>query len=237
VKVSEMLPKGWAAAISPDYVRLGLGLDVGTTTKQKSNPSVLALVQEVGMTYFVRLLVSWKAKDPAIARAILTAVLDGIPQGLRARRLCIDATSEKYFAVDLRSNFSSRIPVDLIVSSEATEYLGERMIFKVYLGNLLVNTIEDGYLALPRETWIQKDFRSVVRDRGTFEAEVDEDGRHGDCFDAVKLGLHALIVPGGPIEAEAHQVGTYCSGRSAPGNRKRPNHNADHATANSLSMP
>ena len=237
MKVCDILPKGWAAAISPDHARLGLGLDIGTTTKQKSNPSVLALVQEVGMTYYARLLVSWKAKDPAIARAILTAVLDGIPYGLRARRLCVDATSEKYFAVDLRSYFSSRIPVDLIVSSESTEYLGERMIFKVYLGNLLVNTIEDGYLALPREPWVQKDFRSVVRDRGTFEAEVDEDGRHGDCFDAVKLGLHALIAPGGPIQASATQVGVYQSGRAQNVDRKRPDHSGDHCAHENLAMP
>ena len=222
MKVSAALPVGWPSFISPDHGRIGLGLDIGTTTKQKSNPSVLSLIQEVGMTYFVRLLVSWKTKDPAIARAILTAVLDGIPHGLRARRLCIDATSEKYFAVDLRRSFSSRIPVDLIVASEATEYQGERMIYKVYLGNLLVNTIEDGYLALPRENWIQKDFRSVVRDRGTFEAEVDEEGRHGDCFSSVELGLHALIVKGGPTEAYAVQIGSNRSGgRSSGGSGSR----------------
>lgn len=237
MKVANALPAGWADTISPDYTRLGLGLDIGTTSKQKSNPSVLSLIQEVGMTFYVRLLVSWKTKDPAIARALIGLVLDGIPHGLRARRLCIDATSERYFAADLRRDFSSRIPIDLVVSSEATEYMGERMIFKQYLGNLLVNTIEDGYLALPKENWIQKDFRSVVRDRGTFEAEVDEDGRHGDCFDSVKLGLHALIAQGGPLQAAASQVGTYRSVGSPSVNRKRPNHSSDHGSHASLSMP
>lgn len=236
MKVSAVLPRGWASCISPDHSRLGLGFDVGTTTKQKSNPSVLALIQEVGMSYFARLLVCWKTKDPAIARAILTAVLDGIPHGLQVRRLCIDATSERYFAADMRTDFSERVPVELIVSSEATEYLGERMIYKVYLGNLLVNTIEDGYLALPKESWIQKDFRSVVRDRGTFEAEVDEDGRHGDCFDAVKLGLHALIVPGGPIQASAAQVGTYSTGKTDIRDRHYPDTSDDWIKGSGLQM-
>lgn len=237
MKVSKCLPAGWASFISPDHPRIGIGLDIGTTSKKKSNPTVLALTQEVGMTYFVRLLVSWKTKDPAIAREIITHILDGIPHGLRARRLCIDATSEKYFAVDLRRNFASRIPVDLVVSSESTEYLGEKMIFKQYLGNLLVNTIEDGYLALPKENWIQKDFRSVVRDRGTFEAEVDEDGRHGDCFDAVKLSLHALINPGGQVDISAAQVGTYASGQRRIIDRRRPNNSSDSIRSTGLQMP
>lgn len=189
------------------------------------------------MTYFVRLLVSWKTKDPAIARAILNLVLDGIPHGLRARRLCIDATSERYFAADLRSAFSSKIPVDLIIASEATEYMGEKMIFKQYLGNLLVNTIEDGYLALPKENWIQRDFRSVIRDRGTFEAEVDDEGRHGDCFDAVKLSLHSLIIPGGQVDISAAQVGNYAAGRRASRNRNRPDNSSDGVSSAGLQMP
>jgi hypothetical protein len=237
MKVSKALPAGWPSFISPDYPRIGLGLDVGTTTKQKSNPSVLAVTQEVGMTYFVRLLVSWKSKEPSIAREILNLVLEGIPHGFRPRRLCIDATSEKYFAVDLRSAFAGRIPVDLIVASEATEYMGERMIFKQYLGNLMVNTIEDGYIAIPKENWVQKDFRSVVRDRGTFEAEVDDEGRHGDCFDAVKLSLHALIIPGGPVQASAAQVGTYATGSGTAKNRKRPDANRDSKNRTGLQMP
>lgn len=237
MKVSQALPAGWASFISPDHPRIGLGLDVGTTTKQKSNPSVLAVTQEVGMTYYVRMLVSWKTKDPAIAREIIEQVINGIPYGFKVRRLCVDATSEKYFAVDLRSHFLGRIPVDLVVSSEATEYMGEKMIFKQYLGNLLVNTIEDGYVALPKENWIQRDFRSVVRDRGTFEAEVDDEGRHGDCFDAVKLSLHALIIPGGPVQASAAQVGTYAIGSVKSKNRKRPDTDRDSKNSTGLQMP
>jgi hypothetical protein len=237
MKVEKCLPAGWASFISPDHPRIGLGLDIGTTTKKKSNPTVLAVTQEVGMTYFVRLLVSWKTKDPAIARGIIDLVRNGIPYGLKARRLCVDATSERYFAADLRQHLLGIIPVDLIISSESTEYMGEKMIFKQYLGNLLVNTIDDGYLALPKENWIQKDFRSVVRDRGTFEAEVDEEGRHGDCFDAVKLSLHALITPGGPIQASGAQVGTYASGQRRIIDRRRPDNSSDSVRSTGLQMP
>jgi hypothetical protein len=219
MKVGAALPKGWASVISAEHPRLGIGFDIGTTAKQKSNPSAIALTQQVGMIYAVRLLVSWKSKDPAVARALIDQILTGIPAGLRVRRLCVDATSEKYFAVDIRRAFANRVPVELVVASASTEYMGEKMIYKVYLGNLLCNTIEDGYMALPKETWIQRDFRSVVRDRGTFEAEVDDDGRHGDCFDAVKLSLHAMVVPGGPVQASAAGVGNY---RTSEAQRRIP---------------
>lgn len=237
MKASKALPAGWPSYFDPGSPRIGLGLDVGTTTKKKSNPTVLAVTQEVGMTYFVRLIVSWKTKDPAIARTIISDVLTGLPFGFRGRRLCIDATSERYFAADLRRDLSGVIPVELIVSSESTEYMGEKMNYKLYLGNLLVNTVEDGYLALPKENWVQKDFRSVVRDRGTFEAEVDEEGRHGDVFDAVKLSLHALILQGGPIKASGKQVGVYGGGSGSPVNRKRPDHRSDHKMTLGVAMP
>jgi hypothetical protein len=208
VKVAQAIPAGWGSFFAPDFPRIGMGLDVGTTTKLKSNPSVLAVTQQVGVSYFVRLLVSWKAKDPAVCRAILDIVLQGLPFGYRARRLCIDATSERYFAADLRRDFANKVPVELVVASEGTEYLGEKMNFKQYTGNLLVNTLDDGYVAIPNEPWIQRDLRSVFRDRGTFEAEIDEEGRHGDCFDAIKLSLHALIAKGGPTQAAGVRVGS-----------------------------
>jgi len=44
-----------------------------------------------------------------------------------------------------------------IVSSENHTYLGETMTFKVYLGNLLVNTMEDGHFAMADEVWIKDD--------------------------------------------------------------------------------
>jgi hypothetical protein len=229
VKVSDAIPKGWAGFIAPDAPRLGLGLDLATTTKKKSNPSALALTQEIAPLYFVRLLLSWKTADPNVTREILRLVLNGLPFSYHATRLCIDATSERFFAADLRDEFSGIVPVELVVASEATEYMGERMSFKQYTGNLLVNTFDDSHLAIPKEQFIQTDMRLVVRDRGTFDAEVDEDGRHGDTFDAVKLSLHALISKSGPAEAAAAPVGDYGRNSIPPLERfpLRPDHSSD----------
>lgn len=203
LSIADVLPTAWADVFSAGHPRIGLGLDLGTTTHKKSNPSALAVVQQVAHTYFARLLVRWKTADPNVTRGILRAVLGGLPHGLRARRLCIDATSERFFATDLRTEFAGLVPVELVIASESTTYGGESMSMKVYLGNLLINTIEDGYLALPPEGWVKTDFRQVVRDRGTFTAEVLEDGGHADVFGAVQNALHALVAKGGPTKAGA----------------------------------
>lgn len=231
MKIQDMLPKGWAGFFAPDAPRIGLGLDLGTTEKKKSNPSCLAVTQELRPTFFARLVISWKTQDPNVTRGLVRLVVQGLPFGYRARRLCIDATSERFFAADLRRDLAGVVPVELVVASEATEYLGERMTYKQYLGNLFVNTIDDGYLALPKEAWLQKDIRSVVRDRGTFEAEVDEEGRHGDAFDAIKLSLHALIAKGGPTEAFAAPVGGYAREDARQFSRLRPDHSRDQGGA------
>jgi len=209
MKVSEILPRGWADVIAPKYARLGIGFDVATTTKKKSNPSSLAIVQEVGRMIYARLVLRWKSKDPAIAYALFEQLLDAV-HGKFSIRIAIDATSEKYFAVDFKKKFTGRCPVQLVVASESLEYRGEKMIYKVYCGNLLCNQLEDALLALPAEAFIRNDFRLVVRDRGTFDAEVDENGAHGDTFDSVKLGILALRGKGGgPVAAKAIRTGTF----------------------------
>ncbi len=218
VNVDAILPAGWLNAVARDQTSLGIGFDVGTTAKGKSNPSALALCQKVGFEYRFPLVVRWKSTDPAVAHAVIRAILSGLASiGLRARRLCVDATSEKYFAVALRQAMAAKIPVSLIVSSEKTQFGGEEMLWKQYLGNLMVNTAEDGYLALPSEEWVKADVRSVVRERGTFEAEILEDGGHGDVFDACKLALHAIIAKGdgGRAEATAAGVGSLAGHKAA----------------------
>lgn len=188
--------------------RIGLGLDIATTEKKKSNPSALAVTEQIGSDYYVRLLLRWKTSNDLVTTGILRNLLFLIAPR-RPRRLCIDATSERFFAAAIKREFAAMVPVDLIVSSEATEYLGEKMTYKQYLGNLLVNTLEDGHLFLPDEPWVRNDFRQVQRAKGSFLAEPDEAGNHADGFDAVKLSLHGLIASGGPAEASAAQVGTF----------------------------
>lgn len=208
MNVATLLSPSLFDHLHPEHSRIGAGYDVATTEKGKSNPSALALVQQVGMDYFARLIVRWKTADPGIARAIVRHCIATLPHGLRVRRLCVDASNEKYFASGLRQEFAGIVPVECVVSSESIEYLGEKMSYKVYLGNLLVNTIEDGHLILPNETWLKDDFRQVIRTRGTFDAEVATDGGHADCFDAVKLALHALVTQGGTPEVSAANLST-----------------------------
>jgi hypothetical protein len=210
VSLSDILPRDLPMMLT-EHSRLGLGYDVATTTKESSNPSSLTLIEQVGMNYFVRLILRWKSSDPEISRAVIIGVLMLIAPR-RAMTLCIDASNEKFFAAQLKKDLAALVRTELIVSGEATQYLGEKMSFKVYLGNLLINTMEDGRLALPDETWVRNDFRLVKRSGGSFETDLDEAGNHGDTFDSTKLALHALTAGGGPAEAAAAAVGRITSG-------------------------
>jgi hypothetical protein len=216
--VTDVLPSNWRDVFSRDHRRIGIGCDPATTTKKKSNPTGIAVIQQVGLTYFVRLLLRFKTSDPRVTTAILRELATGLPHGLKARRICILATNERFYAAGLRRELAGIVPVEPVIESEVTTYLGEDMIFKSYLGNQLVNTIEDGYLPVPDEPWVKADIRQVVRDKGTFTAEPDENGNHADGFCAIGAGLHALIGKGGPAQARAVPVGTSkMTGRPNPG--------------------
>lgn len=222
MNVDEILRPSLFDHLHPEHGKIGIGYDVATTEKGKSNPSALALTQQIGLDYIVRALLRWKTDNPKIAERIILFFVTALPHGLRPRRLCIDATSERYFASNLKSDLAGKVPVELVISSESTEYLGEKMTMKSYLGNLLVNTIEDGQLSIPPEDWLKTDLRQVVRARGTFESEVAEDGGHADCFDAIKLSLHALISAGGTAEASATPVSQVAGGYRVRGGIKNP---------------
>jgi hypothetical protein len=206
--VSDVLPASWRDVFSENDRRIGIGVDPATTTKKKSNPTGIAVIQQVGLSYFVRILLRFKTSDPDVTTEILRELVTGLPHTLKARRLCILATNERFYAAGLRRQFSGIVPVEMLIESEATTYLGEKMTVKSYLGNQLVNTIEDGYLPLPDEPWVKSDIRQVVRDKGTFNAEPDENGNHADGFCAIGAGLHALIARGGPAQAKATPVGS-----------------------------
>lgn len=186
---------------------IGIGLDPGTTEQGYSNPTGFCVTQKMGMDYVVRLLARWKTNDPEITTGLILQALE-MPHNLRPRRLVIDASSEKFFAADLRKKLRGKCQVELVSSTQTMRYRGEEMSAKVYLGNLLINTLEDGQLWLPESKWVQNDFRLVKRDKGSFSTEVDSSGGHGDTFDACKLSLHALVSRGGPAVAHAAPVGT-----------------------------
>lgn len=206
VSIENVLPAGWRDFIAPEG-RIAFGLDPATTQKKKSNPSGFCIMQEVGTGFAARVVCRWKAADPDVPRAVITEALD-LPHGLKPVALCVDATSEKYFAADLKKYFAGRVRVRLISSSETLTYNNEKMTFKLFLGNLLVNTLEDRQLILPQSAWLTKDLRQVKRAAGTFTAEVEADGSHADGFDGIKLARYGLMT-GGPAELAEMRIGNY----------------------------
>jgi hypothetical protein len=222
ISAENEFPPGWRNLLTDGPI--AVGADPATTEGQKSNPFAIVVAQEEDGRYFARLVLRFKTSDPEKARAYLREALElgtdsqGHPR--RARRLVIDATSERFWAAETKSKLSGIAPIVLVVASEKTAYLGEEMIYKTYLGNLLVNTLDDLRLAIPETRWVKDDFRSVFRSRGGFECVADSSGNHGDCFDATKLALHGLIAKGGPVQAAAAQVGTYGLGVQRPDPRR-----------------
>jgi hypothetical protein len=176
--------------------QVGLGWDLATTEKGTSNPSAFTVLERQGNEYLARAIVTWKTNDPAIAgerAARLVRAVGERKAGGKARRLCIDATNERYFSTQMQRELRGELPVELVVGSESHERPGtEPMTMKQYLGALLVDEADDNHLTLPPSRYIREDFRLVKRDRGSFVCEPDAQGRHGDTFDSTKLALHAL---------------------------------------------
>ncbi len=176
--------------------RIGLGWDLATTEKASSNPSSFTVMEEVGAEYAARAKLIWKTNDPKIAMERVWRLVSAVksrPKGGRARRMCVDATNERYFASQVRDDLRGEIPVELVVASETIEIPGRPpQSMKQFLGSRLVEVIDDNHLALPAERYVREDYRLVRKERGAFTCEPDAQGRHGDTFDSDKLALHAL---------------------------------------------
>jgi hypothetical protein len=221
----------WIGAHCTDRV-IGIGIDPATTTKQKSNPTAVAIVEDHVTELVARAILVWKTADPKTAderieRLVATVAARGAGGG-RARGMGIDATNERYWAAALRDRLGAALPVSLVVGSEAHDAPGvERMTMKQFLGNRLTGMLDDNKLTLPPDRYIREDFRLVKKDRGQLVCEPDIDGKHGDTFDAVKLAAYALDA-GGPAEAAAVQVGAFTAGQSKPAESFwKPDHATD----------
>ena len=176
---------------------VGLGFDVATTTNNTSNPSCLVATERAGVERAQRLVVCWKERKPQVARERIRAVIDAIaarPEGGRARRLCIDASNEKYFAQETADLLQGVIPVELVVSGSAIHPPGyqESTNFKTYLGDLYSAALNDNRYACPAADYFKKDHRLVVKDGGRYSCTPEPDGEHGDTFDGGKLAEYAL---------------------------------------------
>jgi hypothetical protein len=208
----DCVPRDWPRLLSKATGPLGLGLDLATTEKESSNPSAFALTEKVGPLYVARLIIRWKTSKEAVTRAILAIIFEDIARlQVRPRKLCVDATNERFFAQRLQDEFSKYCPVQLIVASENVPNVveaGEAVNFKSFTGNNFVNGFTDNLVRLPNETWIKDDLRLVKKDRGLFVADTAPDGGHGDVFDALKLSRHALD-GGGPAVLSGAAVGSF----------------------------
>lgn len=195
---AEAWPDDWKLLLGDGPI--AVGIDPATTTKKLSNPTSIVVTQKEGRDYFVRAATRFKTDDPAVTRAMLELAIT-LPGTRRVRRLVIAATSERFFATDLRSKFAGKVPVELVIESEVTQYLGEQMTFKLYLGNLVVNTLNDALAGLPNAVWLRNDLRQP--EGATFKADPDENGNHADAFVAYGCSLHGLTGAGGPVTAAA----------------------------------
>jgi hypothetical protein len=214
---SNILPPGWRGLFTPTG-RIGIGMDLGTTNKARSNPTAIAVCQESGLDVFARLILRYKVDATRLDfhERLLREIVEGLHAATPARvtRICIDATSERYGAAELSRRLRGVVPVALIIAGETIEYRGQKMRFKEYQTNLYLHQIDDGYLALPDEQWVEDDARQVKTERGLFYADIDEEGNHADAFDATKQALHALQTH--TASAEAAPAGAATFTRAAP---------------------
>jgi len=176
--------------------KVGIGVDVATTTSGVSNPTALTVCEQIGTDYVARLVLVWKTADPDISTERIRRVVDTVaarPAGGRARRLCIDATSERYFAVSLRKALLGVIPVELVIASTNIDRPGYGpQTMKQVLGMLALDALDNNHLTLPSDRYVRIDWRLLKKEKGLLFCEPDQDGKHGDTFDSTKLAIHAL---------------------------------------------
>ena len=220
IPITDCWPPYWKGLLDPLHPQIGIGFDVATTAKKKSNPSCLCVTQKVGTIYRNVAAVAWKSEDPSVALGLIEEALT-LPHGLKVRRLCIDATSERYFAQNVKKSLSGRVTTQLVISSESLEYMGEQMSWKHYTGNRLVNLFVDSQIEIPNEEWCKKMIRQVYTEGGSFASDVDEQGNHADYFDGLKLSIEAAGSEiSGPAQATA--AGTGHTTKAARSGLKNP---------------
>lgn len=216
----DCVPRDWTRLIGNGP--LGLGFDIATTAKEKSNPSSLTVTEKVGPMYIQRFVLRWKTNKEAVSMALLDVVFQDLSRAqIRPRRFCIDATSERFFAQRVQKEFSRFCPVQLIVASENTQHLGETFDYKTLLGNLYVNDFAESRALMPEDLWLRDDHRLVKKQGGRFVADVSPEGSHADTFDSGKLARFALEGRG-RAEASGMAVGHSLSGSPLPLGLRNP---------------
>ncbi len=188
--------------------QVGIGFDVATTTAEISNPSSVTVREQSGITRYDRLKLVWKERKPQIARQRLAAIIKIIrnrPDGGPARRLCLDASNERYFAEETADLLAPLIPVQLVIAASAVDPLARpatslnatatsTTMNTNRLGDLEAANVNEGRHALPADDYVKTDYRLVLKDAGRYLCVPDpQTGAHGDTFDSGKLAELALM--------------------------------------------
>ncbi len=194
IRVRDCLSRDWVRLIGTGPI--GIGGDLATTEKEKSNPSSIVVTEKVGPLYVERLVLRWKTSREEVSTAMFDMVFsDLVSRNLRPRRMSIDATNERFFAQTLQRRFRKHCPVDLIVASENVPHIkidGEAVNWKEYCGWLYTNSYTDALMRTPNARWLLDDRRLVKKDKGRFVAATGPDGSHADTFDGGKLARLSL---------------------------------------------
>lgn len=185
---------------------VGVGYDPATTTRETSNPSSVTITEANGTERAGRLVIMWKEKKPQVVRERLRAIFAAIrarPEGGGARRFCILATNERYFAEETADILRPIVATELIIESVTLQPHGydAPVNFKTYLGDIYSAAVNDGHYALPGGEYFKKDQRLTVKNAGRYECVPDGDGAHGDSFSSGGAAEHALSAGGAAVGA------------------------------------
>jgi hypothetical protein len=199
--------------------RVGIGFDIATTTSETSNPSSVTVTELLGVERFSRGIFVWKEKKPQIVRERLKQIVAAVkdrPQGGPARRMCIDASNERYFAEETADELSPFIPVELVVASTSVQPPGysEATNFKTWLGDMYSTEVNENHYALPSAEYIKTDQRLTVKDKGRYDCVPNMAGMHGDTFDSGKQAEYALTSKAAPFDFEPMGRDEYAASRT-----------------------
>ncbi|HVU07655.1 MAG TPA: hypothetical protein VHG89_03835, partial [Verrucomicrobiae bacterium] len=188
---------------------VGIGCDTATTTGDTSNPTSVTVTEKRGTEFVEVAVMIWKERDPKIARERLRQIITAVrmrKDGGAARRFCIDATNEQYFARETARELGALAPFELVdarntVAPAPAGYQRDPN-YKTWLGDLYATAVNDNRVTVPNDEYFKDDHRLVVKSAGTYVCEPQVDGKHGDTFDSGKLALYALNSSNGAITAE-----------------------------------
>jgi hypothetical protein len=202
----QAIPLNWTRLLTGGPI--GIGGDIGTTEKGTSNPSCITITERTRGLYLQRMVLRFKTSNEEIWFSMLQCLFDDLrAHEKKARRMCLDASSEVFFAQAVKRKFIAYCPIDLIKGGESIQRGAEKFSYKVLQGNLYSSAFEDALMACPDEKWFRDDHRRVKREKGTFVTETGENGEHGDTFDSGKLSYWALEHGTGRVEAHGVPIG------------------------------